>query len=98
MKYMVLVLGVVIGVVSCAGHAELTSGGRMVKLMKSDPDSGCTEVGSVDAVGASDEYAKNAIRNSAAEKGANYVRLETIEGYTDGSVRRYVGSAFKCSN
>jgi hypothetical protein len=49
-----------------------------VKLMKNDPPPSCAEVGSVSGytVGPNyEERLKNKLRNDAADKGANYVRL-----------------------
>ena len=49
-----------------------------MKLMKNDPPPSCAEVGSVSGytVGPNyEERLKNKLRNDAADKGANYVRL-----------------------
>jgi hypothetical protein len=69
----------------------LTDAGKGVQLMKSDPPGGCKEIGSLEGEGNTDvEAAKNDIRNKAAQKGANYVRMETIDG-------PYVtGTAYQC--
>ena len=73
----------------------LTEAGRNVQLMKADPSAGCKEVGQVSGIVKSPqppfiEDAKNEMRNEAATKGANYVRMETL---TDSSM---TGTAYAC--
>ena len=65
----------------------LSESGSRVLVMKSDPPPGCQEVGSVR--GGDDE--KVILRNMAAEKGGNYVRLETV---TPNGI--LTGTAYKC--
>ena len=89
---------VVLGLALCGGGcaAGLTEAGAQVKLMKADPPSTCEEVGGVSgyAIGPSYQDAlKNKLRNEAAGKGANYVRLETLT--SDGNAS---GTAFRCSD
>jgi hypothetical protein len=87
-----IVLGVVLGGVACGG--SLTEAGARVKLMKADPPPTCTEVGSVSGYKVGPNYQdrlKNDLRNDAADKGANYVRLETLT--SDGNAS---GTAFRC--
>ena len=74
---------------ACGG--SLTAEGAKVKLMKSDPPPNCNEVGSVEGRGLGPDHvekAKNVMRNHAAERGGNYVRMETLDtdnGYATGT-------------
>jgi hypothetical protein len=88
-------VGCVLGVtlIGCGGGA-LTQAGSAVTLNKSDPASGCKEVGGVSGYTIGPDYQdknKNKLRNEAAEKGANYVRLEQND--SDGNAS---GTAYKC--
>jgi hypothetical protein len=88
-------------VTGCASTpTKLTPEGSNVKCQKADPVSSCEEIGAVVGLGMAwdenkAETAKNAMRNAAAEKGGNYVRLETVERLGSGNVE-YTGTAFKC--
>lgn len=87
------------GMLGCAAYSQyrspLSTEGQGVKLIKSDPDNNCTEAGSVIGRGITDEFSKNSIRNEAASRGANLVRLETVKtGEGVGVI--YSGTAFKC--
>ncbi len=82
-----------LGLSACA-TVQLSEAGVKVKLMKSDPPSGCEEVSAVSAYSVGPNYQeslKNKLRNQAAEKGANYVRLDMLESNGNAS-----GTAFKC--
>jgi hypothetical protein len=73
--------------------ASLTQAGAQVKLMKADPAPECAELGGVSGRalgGDADDTVKIKLRNEAGEKGANYVRLETL-GAGTGS-----GTAYRC--
>jgi hypothetical protein len=72
--------------------APLTEGGRAVQLMKGDPPATCQDVGSVSGRG-DDEEMKVGLRNHAARKGANYVRMETYSAITETTT----GTAFRCA-
>lgn len=66
-----------------------------VKIMKSDPPAGCQDLGGVDSVGemtekTGAEFARIRIRNKAAEKGANYVRIDAATNDT------LSGTMYKC--
>jgi hypothetical protein len=70
---------------------ELDSKGSRVRLGQSDPKLKCKELGEVDTdvdeapfslTEASPIGAKNKLRNLAAAKGANYIRLESISPLT----------------
>ena len=65
--------------------------------MKADPPGGCEDVGSISAQGfaGDDDDAKVAMRNAAANRGANYVRLESVKA-SDSGATKYVGTAFRC--
>jgi len=79
--------------VACGG-GSLTQAGAQVKLMKADPPAGCKERGGVSSYTIGPDYQeknKNKLRNEAAEKGANYVRLEQND--SDGNAS---GTSFTC--
>jgi Domain of unknown function (DUF4156) len=79
--------------VACGG-GTLTQAGSRVKVMKGDPPANCTEVGSVSSYTVGPDYQernKNKLRNEAADKQANYLRLEQNDG--DGNA---AGTAFRC--
>ncbi len=87
---LVLVASVLVG----CGGSTLTQSGAQVKLMKADPPPACKEVGGVSSytIGPSyQEKNKTKLRNEAAEKGANYVRLEQND--SDGNA---AGTAYLC--
>jgi hypothetical protein len=90
-----MVLVAVFVVVGCTPVA-LSTKGQQVNLMKADPPAGCQEIGSVhgkgNAVGRPvEDNSKIEIRNAAGDKGANYVRLETIDNFGE-----IAGTAYKC--
>jgi hypothetical protein len=84
--------------VGCA-PAALTPGGAQVKLMKADPPADCEDIGSVSGqgFGGDDDDAKIAMRNAAATRGANYVRLDSVKTSKSGPAQ-YAGTAFRCPN
>lgn len=78
---------------ACGGGA-LTQAGAQVTLNKADPPKGCVEKGGVSGYTIGPDYQernKNKLRNEAAEKGANYVRLEQND--SDGNAS---GTAYAC--
>ncbi len=83
MRYLVLVLMALAG---CA--ATLSEAGNRVQVMKSDPPTGCQELG---AVSGTDPDPRIQLRNEAGKLGANYVRLETVDSY-----HTEKGTAYKC--
>jgi len=98
MKANLEVAALAVIVVGCGASRPvvLTDVGRSVRLMKADPPTGCTELGPVtgDASGSGariGERSRVTIRTIAGERGANYVRMETVDRY--GIVS---GTAFKC--
>ena len=89
-KAVPFVLAVSLG--GCGG--SLSAAGTAVKVMKADPPADCTEVGVVSGHAVGPDHrtkSRNKLRNEAAEKGGNYVRLETVAA--DGGE---MGTAFKC--
>lgn len=85
--------------IACLGLACLLSGcavgltqaGSHVKLMKSDPPTGCVEIGTVEAARPDTDSEKNEMRNEAANMNANFVRWDTVSDQTGST-----GTAFKC--
>jgi len=86
-------VAVALGLLCGCYTAPLTEGGKGVQLMKSDPPAGCREVGSVAGRG-DDEQRKVSLRNGAASKGGNYVRMETFDAATETAT----GTAFRCGS
>jgi hypothetical protein len=94
MKRSFLTLLVGSGLVVACGGGALTQAGAAVTLNKADPPSGCSEAGGVSGYTIGPEYQeknKNKLRNEAATKGANYVRLEQND--SDGNAS---GTAYRC--
>ena len=71
----------------------LTEAGKAVQVMESDPPAGCREVGSVAGRGDAEQIKIN-LRNAAASKGGNYVRLETFDVANETTT----GTAFRCAD
>jgi hypothetical protein len=90
-------LGCVVG----AEH-PLTPAGQSVRLGQSDAPPGCKEIGTVSGNGMSMSYeeqatrAKNDMRNTAAERGANFVRLEGLTNDPQGGSMTATGTAYAC--
>jgi hypothetical protein len=88
-----IILGFCLALAACGGGA-LTPAGAKVTLNKADPAAACAEVGGVSGYTIGPDYQdknKNKLRNEAAEKGANYVRLEQND--SDGNA---AGTAYRC--
>lgn len=100
MRVMQGLVVVVIGFQFLACSAStLTAGGQTVRVQKGDPPSDCEEVGFVEGASSNlvsnyKENARNKMRNEAAARGANYLRLESE--VIDGNGVRYESTAFKC--
>lgn len=90
----ILALPAAILLLSCT-PVELYPGARTVREGKSDPPAECEDRGIVVVTEWSDEDADHALRNGASAKGADYVRLDSIE--RRGRRVTYTGVAFKCS-
>ena len=66
-----------------------------------DPPASCEEIGGVRGLGSGwaespEENAKTEVRNNAAERGANVVRLETMTKTPDYGHVTMTGTAHKC--
>ena len=82
--------------VSGCASGELNPNAQTVKLMKNDPPTECAEVGVVNSItpGFSTDNPiehRNRLKNAAANMGANFVRMETVE-----NTGKLTGTAFKC--
>jgi hypothetical protein len=92
MSRQLVAVGLVVGSAACGG--ALSQAGAGVKVMTGDPPPSCTEVGSVSSysVGPNfQEHLKNNMRNDAAAKGGNYLRIEQLASNGNAS-----GTAFHC--
>ena len=82
------------------GKEALTPAAQNVVVQKSDAPDGCTEVGFVTEFGSNfngkemHEVARTKLRNRAAEKGGNYLRLESV--IEDGNGVKYTGTVYDC--
>ncbi|HEY5690893.1 MAG TPA: hypothetical protein VIS49_05495 [Cyclobacteriaceae bacterium] len=83
-------------VLAGCGSLKLTAEGMKVKLMRQDPPIECQQL--VDLYVEEDDLAeaKTSLRNEAALKGSNYVRLDALEYFRGDAVAS--GSAFKCNS
>ena len=82
------------GALMACGGGVLTQAGAQVQLMKGDPPQGCKEIGGVSGYTIGPDYQeknKNKLRNEAATKNGNYVRLEQND--SDGNA---AGTAYRC--
>jgi hypothetical protein len=84
--------------------SDLSAQGSAVKIGKLDPESGCTELGTVYGSGGGGPYtssedkmrsAQNELRNHAAELGGNYVAMDVAGG--DARSMTLTGRAFRCN-
>ncbi|MBL8021341.1 MAG: DUF4156 domain-containing protein [Leptospirales bacterium] len=96
MRFLIsILLLITVGCVS----PQLSPSGRLVRTMKSDPPSECTEIAQLKGTGGYDDVigAQNDLRNKAAAAGANCVRLESVSApintFWPSSV---TGTAFEC--
>ncbi len=65
-----------------------------VQLMKSDPPMGCQMVGDIQSKGDDMNEAKAHLRQQAADKGGNYVRLDALSMAGGDAIA--AGAAFHC--
>ena len=86
---------IILGISLSACAAQLTPAGTTAKLMKADPNPNCEDLGHVEAESGTEENVKILLRNQSGEKGANWVRLETVEALPYGR-SKYAGTAFRC--
>jgi hypothetical protein len=73
---------------------KLSIKGQAVKIAKAEPPQGCKDVGVVSApsyVSGLEERTYTTLKNEAAEKGGNYVRLDSVN-----SAGQYTATVFKC--
>ena len=101
MKKFSIILFCILTLLGCATTASLSSMGKGVKLGKSDPDTACKELESLDIKNSwgTPTDSKNLLRNKAADLGANYVRLDSLTSLTiagDNAGYMISGTAFKC--
>jgi hypothetical protein len=84
--------------------SDLSAEGSAVKIGKLDPESGCTELGTVYGSGGGGPYtssedkmrsAQNELRNHTSELGGNYVAMDVAGG--DGRSMTLTGRAFRCN-
>ena len=101
-----LLFVLVAGVAGCSLYGMgsmpvLSDKGKDVKMSRDNAAAGCQEIGPVTGSGSgvmskghseAIEAARINIRNEAAAKGANYVRVETAQG----SIGLEMGTAYKC--
>lgn len=81
---------------SACGHQAVLPEGKNVKALRENPPANCTDLGAVEGRNANlrgeTAEAIEDLKNEAAKKGANYVRVEATSAYGN-SVR---GTAFQC--
>ncbi len=65
-----------------------------VQLMKNDPPMGCQMVGDIQSKGDDMNEAKAHLRQQAADKGGNYVRLDALSMAGGDAIA--AGAAFRC--
>jgi len=80
------------------GCSATTAGGKNVRVQKANPPNSCEEISIITAsasnTGNDDQSARDQLRDRAAERGANYVRLDTLGGSS--TIKEYTGTAYKC--
>jgi hypothetical protein len=99
LKKVITISALLIFATGCAKPTKLNENGLAVKMGKNDPAKECQEIGFIKGNSSNfvkdyEENARNKMRNEAAVKGANYIRLETAHKDSNGVV--YEGTAFKC--
>ena len=75
-----------------------TAGAKAVRVEKADPPEACQQVSVITASasnsGNDDETVRASLRERAAARGANYVRLDQLGGTE--TIKEYTGTAYKC--
>ncbi len=89
-----LVFLMVAGAVMVSGCGSTPEKKINVQLMKSDPPMGCQMVGDVQSKGDDMNEAKAHLRQQAADKGGNYVRLDALSMAGGDAIA--AGAAFRC--
>ena len=92
-QYLSLMLAGALMVSGC-GTVSLTEAGSGVRLMKNDPPMECKQLEDIQVEADDLAGAKNELRNQAAEKNADYVRLDHVG--MDGGDAIATGSLFQC--
>jgi hypothetical protein len=90
-------LYVVFALLAC-GCSAATAGGKNVRIDRADPPASCEQISVITAyasnTGNDDESVREKLRNQAAASGANYVRLDKLEGSS--TLKESTGTAYKC--
>ena len=89
-----LVFLMVAGAVMVSGCGSTPEKKIDVQLMKNDPPMGCQMVGDVQSKGDDMNEAKFNLRQKAADKGGNYVRLDALNMAGGDAIA--AGAAFNC--
>ena len=84
----------VAGTLVAAGCGPSLGKNLNIKVMKNDPPTTCRTVGDVQADGDDMNEAKAYLREEAAEKGANYIRLDAVDLSRGNAI--VAGTAFNC--
>ena len=92
-----LYVALVLFAFGCSPSAA-TAGGKNVQVQMADPPESCEQISVISAsasnTGNDDKSAREKLRDRAAERGANYVRLDTLGGSS--TLKEYTGTAYKC--
>lgn len=95
-SWVVLLLLAFLASLGACSHQPLVPEGKNVTARREDPAPTCENLGAVEGrnrdLKGDVEKAIEDLKNEAAKKGANYVRVEATSGYGN-SVR---GTAFRC--
>ena len=105
--FILLGVGLLSGCATANFTPQLSPEGAKVQVQKSDPPSGCQDLGivtqrnldrdpKVGQVWLTPEGIRNGLKNKSAEKGANYVRLERAIVGQGGTLVEEAGTAYKC--
>jgi hypothetical protein len=90
-------LGVVL-VLSVFGCSSSTAGGKNVRIETADPPPSCEQISVITASGSNtgndDATVREKLRERAAARDANYVRLDKLGGTS--TLKEYTGTAFRC--
>lgn len=83
--------------VACSPSAT-TAGGNGVRIGTADPPDSCDRVSKIKAYASNTENDDTTVREKmrvqAESTGANYVRLDKLDG--SNSLKEYTGTAYKC--
>ena len=80
------------------GCSPAATAGGNVRIGRADPPPSCEQVSVISATasntGDDDESVRQNLRDRAAARGANYVRLDKLGGSS--TIKEYTGTAYKC--